>query len=65
MKTISENLREHALGAYGGYPFGFIEPVAAWSALMSMKRDLQTSEDLTPDERRMFCLFGAEALEQS
>lgn len=63
MKTISERLREHALSDQGGVLFIDIEDASVWDEALNWKEVWETSNQLSPAERRMFCLFVAEALE--
>ena len=63
MKTISEKLREHALGDFGGSFFQWVQDEDVYKALMRHKVGDEESMNFEPDVRRMYALFVAEALE--
>lgn len=63
MKTISERLREHALGRNGKFNFWWINDPSVHQALYSFIGDDESCTYLSEDEKRMFCLFVSEALE--
>ena len=65
MKTISEKLREHALGPLGARPAVDAEEDAVFDALVRLKPFSARYSELKGDERRMYALFVAEALEKS
>jgi hypothetical protein len=62
-KTISQKLREHALGDYGGSQFQWVPCHEVYRALMQHKVGDEESMNFEPDERRMYALFVAEKLE--
>jgi hypothetical protein len=63
-KTISQKLREHAMGPLGGSGYTFVsfhlDGYAGSPLLRSFWKEFQ---ELSPFERRMFALFVACALE--
>lgn len=63
MKTISERLREHALGRNGKFNFWWINDPSMHQALYSFIDDGESCTNLLEVEKRMFCFFVAEALE--
>ena len=63
MKTISDRLREHALGPLGARPAVDAEEDAVFQALVNFKPFSARYSSLSGEERRMYALFVAEALE--
>jgi len=61
--TLSEKLREHALGWFGGGPSYTIRDDVAFAEVMMARNPGESFDNLTRDERRMFVLFVAESVE--
>lgn len=65
MKTISQKLREHALSSEGACMFHDLPRLIQANIADHKDRHLEHWNSMRLDERRLFCLFIAEALETS
>lgn len=64
MKTMTDKVRAHALSSRGMRPFTHAASRLVMQVLLDHLRDMsENSMDMSSVERRMFCLFVAEALE--